>query len=146
MRAVWNTPSLQQLLPLVRALYGSQSRFLWTDDKGKQHVITQGEGGEQGDPLMPALFALAQHDALVKAAGQLGSGERLFAFLDDLYLVTDRARAATSFHRVANEVHQHAGVQTHLGKLRAWSKGSKLSCSLERLEKSRKSTGKPRII
>ena len=40
---VRNTPSLQQLLPLVRALYGSQSRFLWTDAEGQQHVITQGE-------------------------------------------------------------------------------------------------------
>ena len=30
---------------------------------GEVHDILQGEGGEQGDPLMPALFALGQHEA-----------------------------------------------------------------------------------
>ena len=27
------------------------------------HEIMQGEGGEQGDPLMPMLYALGQHQA-----------------------------------------------------------------------------------
>ena len=52
----------------VAALYGTGSRFLWRGDEGKDHCITQGEGGEQGNPLLPALFALAQHDALETAA------------------------------------------------------------------------------
>ena len=58
---------LRPLLPLVSALYGSKSRFAWRDDDGNEHEIEQTEGGEQGRPLMPALHALAQHDALVKA-------------------------------------------------------------------------------
>ncbi len=114
---------LRPLLPLVSALYGSQSRFLWTDDSGEQHVIEQGEGGEQGCPLMPALFALAQHDALVEASGNLLPSERIFSFLDDLYLITCRVRAAEAFEEVASCVERHAGVQSHLGKLRAWCRG-----------------------
>ena len=31
---------------------------------GITQYISQGEGGEQGDPLMPLLFALGQHRAL----------------------------------------------------------------------------------
>ena len=42
---------------------------------------------------MPALFALAQHEGLVAASRNLLPSERLFAFLDDLYVVTTRARA-----------------------------------------------------
>ena len=116
-------PRLEPLLPLVRMLYGSQSRFLWTDAAGTTHEILQGEGGEQGCPLMPALFALAQHEGLVAASRNLLPSERLFAFLDDLYVVTTRARANTAFEEVATQVERHAGVRTHLGKLKAWCRG-----------------------
>ena len=30
--------------------------LLWEDDGGEVHTIPQGEGGEQGNPLMPLLF------------------------------------------------------------------------------------------
>jgi hypothetical protein len=88
---------LNDLLPLVSALYGTQSRFVWRDDVGNEHIIEQMEGGEQGCPLMPALFALAQHDALVQASGNMLPDELLFSFLDDLYVVTSRARAYEAF-------------------------------------------------
>ena len=51
-----HTPELESLLPFVRMLHDRQSCFYWTDDEGSVHGIRQGEGGEQGDPLMPALF------------------------------------------------------------------------------------------
>ena len=38
--------------------YGDASEYLWTDDEGNSHVIKQADGGEQGDPLMPALYAI----------------------------------------------------------------------------------------
>ena len=50
MRKLMDTPSLRDIAPLVRMLYGSESRFLWTDDDGVTHIITQAEGGEQGCP------------------------------------------------------------------------------------------------
>ena len=35
--------------------------FFKEDDEGNVHDIVQGEGGEQSDPLMPALHSLTQH-------------------------------------------------------------------------------------
>ena len=67
---------------------------------------------------MPALFALAQHDALVEADAKLEAGERLFSFLDDLYLTTTKPRAKEAFETIAGSVLQHAGVRTNAGKLR----------------------------
>ena len=43
---------------------GHPSTHLWEDEEGVVQMIRQGEGGEQGDPLMPALFAWGQHQAL----------------------------------------------------------------------------------
>ena len=114
---------LRPILPLVSALYGSQSRFLWHDASGEQFIIKQGQGGEQGCPLMPALYALAQHDALAEASGNLLPSEHLFSFLDDLYVVTCRARAAAAFEEVAGRVEALAGVKSNYGKLRAWCRG-----------------------
>ena len=42
-----------RVLPFVRLFYGDPSTFLWEDDLGGVHSIHQGEGGEQGDPLVP---------------------------------------------------------------------------------------------
>ena len=49
-------------LPFVRQFYGSPSMYWWTEDMGVTHEICQGEGGEQGDPLMPALYHCAKND------------------------------------------------------------------------------------
>ena len=54
-----------RVLPFVRMFYGQRSIFLWEDEVGDVHDIHQGEGGKQGDPLMPLLFSLAQHAVLV---------------------------------------------------------------------------------
>ena len=76
-----------------------------------------------GDPLMPALFPLAQHRAFVEAAGRLQPTERIFAYLDDLYVLTTRFRARAAFECVAEAVERIAGVRTHIGKFKAWARG-----------------------
>ena len=55
-------------LPFVMQFCGSPSTYLWEDEEGVNHEIPQGEGGEQGDPLMPALFALGSR--IARGAGQ----------------------------------------------------------------------------
>ena len=42
---------------LVRLFYGQPSRYLWEDSVGVVHHVDQGEGGEQGDAMMPLLFS-----------------------------------------------------------------------------------------
>ena len=60
-----------EAVPFVRMFYGSPSEYLWEDSFGVVHTIPQGEGREQGDPLMPLLFAVGQHQALEAVKGQL---------------------------------------------------------------------------
>ena len=50
--------------------------YVWEDEEGVNHEVLQGEG-EQGDPLMPALFALELHQALVAVQAGLLPNERL---------------------------------------------------------------------
>ena len=42
----------ERVLPFVRRFYGSPSTYTWEDELGVSQDIAQGEGGEQGDPLM----------------------------------------------------------------------------------------------
>ena len=66
-------PDLEEVLPFVRQWYAGQSEFVWFDSDGEPHHITQGDGGEQGDALMPALFCLALRRALSEVQGRLPS-------------------------------------------------------------------------
>ena len=52
-----------EAVPFVRMFYGAPSEYLWEDSQGVVHNIPQGEGGEQGDTLMPLLVAVGQHQA-----------------------------------------------------------------------------------
>ena len=76
-----------QVFPFIQPLFGSLSTFLW------HHDIPQWEGGEQGDPLMPMLFALGQHGALEAVHWRLRD-EKLFAFSDDTHVVCTPDRVA----------------------------------------------------
>ena len=46
------------ILPFVRLSYGSPSSYQWFNEDGECRTVTQVEGGEQGDPLMPLLFSI----------------------------------------------------------------------------------------
>ena len=111
-----NNPDLAPMLPFVRLWYSRPSTYSWTDDAGRVHQIPQAEGVEQGDPLSPLLFSLAIHAALRQANEELQPGEHLFAFLDDVYTVTPRRRAAEAAKLAADAIHAHAGVEPKLGK------------------------------
>ena len=52
------------IMPFVRQFHGQPSTYLWEGDDGTVFHVEQDEGGEQGDPLMPLLFALGQHASL----------------------------------------------------------------------------------
>ena len=69
-----NNPVLRDLVPFVRLWYGVQSEFRWVDECGKTHILKQGDGGEQGDALMPGLFSIALHPALCEIRTRLPPG------------------------------------------------------------------------
>ena len=93
-----SVPGGNAALPFVLQFHGSPSSYLWDDDEGEMHEIKQGEGGEQGDALMPLLYALGQHQALQEVQSQLCSSERLFAFLDDIYVVSAPERTCEVYN------------------------------------------------
>ena len=64
--------------------------------EGVCHTVLQGEGGRaRATPLMPGLFSFGQHDALLAVQDTLRPIEYLWAFQDDIFLVTEPARIAT---------------------------------------------------
>ena len=85
-RALADRPALAGLLPYAALFYGSPSTYVFYDAEGRAHDVRQGEGGEQGDPLMPSLFALSQHQALLETRARLHPSNTLYAFLDDIYV------------------------------------------------------------
>ena len=99
------------------------STYWWQDDAG-------GEGGEQRDALMPALFCLG---ALVAVERQLRPDERLMVFLDDLYVSCNPDRVAPISDVLRRELWTHSRIQIHLGKTQIWNRGGVESPGWHRL-------------
>ena len=106
----------------VMQFYGLASTYLWEDQDGVVHTITQAEGGEQGDPLMPALFARGQHPALQVLQSELRDDERLFAFLDDMYVVCSPDRVSAICGILQNVLFHHSSLRVHHGKTQVWNR------------------------
>ena len=120
LRSLSRVPGASACLPFVRQFYTAPSRFVWHDAAGRPHAIDQAEGG-QGDPLMPALYALGQHPALVELQRHLRPGELVFAYLDDIYVIVPSARARVVFDLLSQHLFRHARIEVHPGKTRAWN-------------------------
>ena len=84
------------------------------------HTINQGEG-EQGDPLMPLLFVVGQHPALVAMQERLHADEWIFAFLDDIYILTKPERVGAVHAVLQEELFRHAHIRIHGGKTHVWN-------------------------
>ena len=108
-------------LPFVHLFYGRPSSYLWEDDSGTVHTINQGEGGEQGDPLMPLLFSVGQHPALLATQERLEANEWIFAFLDDIYILTKPERVGAVYAVLQEELFRHAYIRINGGKTHVWN-------------------------
>ena len=110
MRGLLSVEGTKKRCPLFDSSHGAPSTHFWQDDTGVVHEVHQGEGGEQGDALMQALFSLDQHSALVAVQEQLGPDERLFAFLDDIN-VTSSPNRVVPFNILRRELWTDARIQ-----------------------------------
>ena len=115
-------PNARSLLPFVRLSYAHPSNYCWFDEQGVQHTVYQAEGGEQGDPMMPLLFAVGIQGALQEVAASLLPGEELCAFLDDVYVVCQPDRVKVLFDLLSEVLLRTAGIELHQGKTRAWNR------------------------
>ena len=118
-----DTPEANRCLPYVRLWYATESEYVWHDAQGQHHTVIQGEGGEQGDPLMPALFSLGQQPALRAVQAQLLPGETLYAYLDDIYVVVQPHRVRPVYDLLAHHLETHARIRLNQGKTRVWNRG-----------------------
>jgi len=114
-------PEANRCLPFVNMFYAGPSQYIWHSATGEAHIISQAEGGEQGDPLMPALFSLGQRSALRTIQDQLLPNESLLAFLDDLYVVVPPHRVRPVYDVLAHTLQSHARIQLNRGKTRVWN-------------------------
>ena len=62
---------------------------------GEVPKTAQGEGGEQGDPLMPLLHSFGQHRALEATDREMGANQHLMAFLDDGQVLSSKLQKKT---------------------------------------------------
>ena len=110
------------------------------------HEITQGEGGEQGDPLMPALDVLGQHRALVAVQATLLPSEKLFAFLDDIWVVANPRRIAAIYAELESALWDHAGIRINLGKTQLFNRGGFLPLGCQHILQAGREMTPPVIV
>ena len=113
--------------------YGHPSSYLWDDDEGVTHEIRQGEGGEQGDAMMPLLCALGQHQALRSVQSQLRPSEGLLAFHDDIYVVTSPERTCEVHTILREALWDNSRIQIHVGKTQIWNRAGVVPRDFDKL-------------
>ena len=133
LRGLHTTAGANACLPFVRMFYTEASHYVWHDGNGQPHTVTQAEGGEQGDPLMPALFSLGQHQALQAAHAQLQARETLYAFLDDIYVTVSPERVRPVYDLLSEQLFNHTRIQLNTGKTRVWNGAGQLPPNLTSL-------------
>ena len=108
--------------------------YIWEDEDGEVHTIHQSEGGEQGDALMPLLFSVGQHAALEATQRKLRRDERLFAFLDYIYLVSKPERVGEAHSVLERELWVHAKIRVHSGKTHVWNRSGRRPLACDELQ------------
>ena len=116
-----------ELIPFIRQFHDSPSTFLWEDELVRHGKWFRVKGCEQRDLLMPLLFSLGQHRALVAVQAQLKEGERLFAFLADIFVVCSPARVGVVHTILEKALREKTGINIHQGKTKLWNKAGKPS-------------------
>ena len=114
-------PEANRCLPFVNMFYAGPSQYIWHSGTGEAHIISQAEGGEQGDLLMPALFSLGQRSAFRTIQDQLLPNESLLAFLDDLYVMVPPHRVRPVYDVLAHTLQSQTRIQLNRGKARVWN-------------------------
>ena len=88
-------------VPFARLFCGQRSEYMWEDDLGETHTISQGEGGEQGDAMMPLLFSFDQHRAL--EGPSLDTRRTPSCVLDDTFFVSPPHRAGPIYDQCRHQ-------------------------------------------
>ena len=124
-------PRARAFLPFVRLSYAQPSTYSWFNEEGERKMVTQAEGGEQGDPLMSLLFSIGIQGALEQVVKLLEPGEHLCAFLEDSYMVCEPERPL--YNILGAALYREAGISLHTGKTCVWNRGGIVPAHVEEL-------------
>ena len=92
-----------KLIPFVRQFYYSPSTFLWEDEVGDARKINRVK--EENKAI-----------ALVQVQADLRGGERLFACLDDFFVVCQPERVGAIYESLELALRTKVGIGIHLVK------------------------------
>ena len=105
-----------RVLPFVRQFYGQLSLHIWEDEVGDVQDTPQGEGGDQGDPLMPLLFSLAMHPSLVSTGDLLREGAKFCLIGQCVSHLPERVLVLEIFRLIESALWIHFRISVHCGK------------------------------
>ena len=88
------------------------------------------------DALMPMLYALGQHGALLSLQDFLVPHEHLFAYLDDICVVCLPDRVGPIFKHLQEALDQYARIQVHLGKTSVWNRGGHFPLACQQMQEA----------
>ena len=92
-------PTARAMLPFCAIVLRTAFQILGATPGGRQRLVTQAEGGEQGDPLMPQTV-FYQDPRSIGGGFQFHGARRasLCAFLDDVYVLCAPQRVVPLFN------------------------------------------------
>ena len=88
--------------------------------RGTSMKFANTKGANRGTLSCPS-FSLAIHNVLNEAKQEMLDVEELFAFLDDVYIVSSPERTRHLYNLVTEKLWFVAGQQLHTGKTRCWN-------------------------
>ena len=100
---------------------GSTRHWFW-DAQGKAWPVDSARGLDQGCPLSPGLFSAAlapQLDKLLASLRGVDGSAEVFAYLDDVFVVIDAAKAAEAA-QMAGTALAEVGLQLRPDKTKVW--------------------------
>ena len=129
LRGLQAVPGANAMLRLPRLWCGAPSRYIWRQGSAS-HVMLQGEGGEQGNPMMLGLCCLALHPAGLALGHELRPDEGAVCYLDDVYILCPPHRVSYLHRRLEAHLHQHARLRLNAAKTTVWNQAGSVPSGL----------------
>ena len=85
---------------------------------------------------MPMLFALGQHKALAAIQEWMRPGERVMAFLGDIYTACRPEQLDDVHTKVGEELATHAHIHVHHGRTQVWNRGGVEPSGMEEIARA----------
>ena len=119
-----------EVASVVATWYGRPVKHMWRDAAGGMHEVESTRGFDQGCPLAPAAFSIAQSAALESFYAelcQIDPESRMYSYLDDTYVVVQAPLAIVTLDALKQSL-QPYGLHINGAKTAAWSPAGPSVC------------------